>query len=400
MPMFIEGATVINLDDADENVFRRWKLYLLYHIIPSKGGGQNVSKYSLVGYSTSYRLWYFGLDRTTKPIFSQDYSFPIDNLSSSITSSLPINTTLSIQPSAADPSDPLYDPMIDVDTPARERISQFLILPPFRGTSHGMQLYTAMISLFLSDPSCFEITVEDPNEAFDDMRDYSDLSRLLNNAANPTALADSSLSAEFQKLAIDENSAKEAALKLPKLQQNNVPLESIADMRLWNRVHKASKIHHRQFDRLVEMHLLTSIPPSHRSTSRITYKHNAAQAEDRKYYFWRCLVRERLRIHNRDSLIEFDKAEREERLNDAVSSVQKDYERLLQGVRRREEKATTLAIEEAQAVVGAAETDKKRRINRVVMDDDDDDEAATGVENGDRDTDEVKRRKLEDTDGA
>ena len=383
MPLFIEGAQEINLDDADENVFGRWKIYLLYKIVPPPINDQRhptISKYSLVGYSTSYRLWYLAPNRTAKPTFPPDYSFPADDLSSSITSSLPN------PPSTKDSSDPLYNTIADIDTPVRERISQFLILPPFRGTAHGTQLYTAMVSLFLGDPSCFEITVEDPNEAFDDLRDYSDLSRMLNNAANPTRLADSALSAEFQSLKIDDKGGKEAVLKLPKKNQDAVPLESLVNMQLWNRTHRASKIHHREFDRLVEMHLLKSIPLSHRSASRIAYKHNAPQAKDREYYFWRCLVKERLRIHNRDSLADLEADERDERLNDAVTNVQHDYERILDTVRRRAEKAAMVAVEEVQAVE-ASETGRKRKIARVVMDDDDDDEeeeeeAGIGVVNG------------------
>ncbi|KAL9097380.1 MAG: hypothetical protein Q9165_000275 [Trypethelium subeluteriae] len=405
MPLFIEGATVINLDDADENVLHRWKLYLAYRVFPSGAdslANSAVSKFSLVGYSTSYRLWYLAPNRTPRSIFPRDYSFPPENLSSSITSSLSEKASALTPPSSAAGSPDLHDPMADVDFPVRERISQFLIFPPFRGTSHGTQLYNAMISLFLADPSCLEITVEDPNEAFDDLRDYSDLSRLLNHSATPSHLADPALATDFRNLKIDEKNAKDAVLKLPKNRQDAVPLESLTDMKSWNRIHRASKIHHREFDRLVEMHLLTSIPPSHRSASRIAYKHNAPQAKDREYYFWRCLVKERLRIHNRDSLADLEDGEKEERLNEAVTNVQNDYERILETVRRREEKAATAAIEEGHVGEGKSQADRKRKMARVVLDEDDDDyDNAEGgdVVNGDKHASMVKRTKLDGLDG-
>ncbi|KAL9080635.1 MAG: hypothetical protein Q9157_000611 [Trypethelium eluteriae] len=404
MPLFIEGATVINLDDADENVLRRWKLYLVYKISPSGVNGlasSAVSKFSLIGYSTSYRLWYLAPNRTPKPVFPQDYNFPPDELSSSITSSLPNKASTLTPPSSATGSSNLsHDPMADVDFPVRERISQFLIFPPFRGRAHGTQLYNAMISLFLADPSCLEITVEDPNEAFDDLRDYSDLSRLLKNSAIPSHLADATVAPDFQDLKIDEKTAKDAILKLPKNRQDAVPLESLIDMKSWNGIHRASKIHHREFDRLVEMHLLTSIPPSHRSASRIAYKHNAPQAKDREYYFWRCLVKERLKIHNRDSLADLEDGEKDERLNEAVTNVQNDYERILETVRRREEKAATSAIEEGHTGEEKRQADRKRKMARVVLDDDDDDDEdddgeGQDVVNGDKNASMVKKAKMD-----
>jgi histone acetyltransferase 1 len=59
------------------------------------------------------------------------------------------------------------------------RISQFMILPPYQKQGHGNMLYAQMYSMFVKDEKVIDITVEDPNDAFQDMRDKHDLSVLL-----------------------------------------------------------------------------------------------------------------------------------------------------------------------------------------------------------------------------
>ncbi|KAI9659578.1 MAG: histone acetyltransferase 1 [Bathelium mastoideum] len=388
MPMFIEGATVINLDDADENVYRRWKIYLVYRLVPPKPDAPpspTISKYSLVGYATSYRLWYLSAGRAPKPAFPPDYVFPAENLSSSITATLPSLPTpvnsASPTPISSPADDPFPDTMADVDHPVRERISQFLILPPFRGAAHGTHLYTAMTALFLSDPRCLEITVEDPNEAFDDLRDYLDYARLTNNAANPGLLADPALAQGFTALRIDPDKARDAIKAMPRdKQEGALPVHAMLDVPAWRALHRASKIHHREFDRVLEMRLLSQIPAAHRTPARLALRHNAPQAADRTYYFWRCLVRERLTLHNRDSLRGLEKEEREERLAEALGNVQLDYERLLEGIRRRLEKAEAIRAVAGEEDGGGVESrGQKRKLARVVVDDEEDEDDDGGV---------------------
>lgn len=62
---------------------------------------------------------------------------------------------------------------------SRLRLSQFLILPPYHKQSHGTHLYQIAYSSTLESDSITELTVEDPNEAFDRLRDTADLKRLL-----------------------------------------------------------------------------------------------------------------------------------------------------------------------------------------------------------------------------
>ncbi|KAJ3364636.1 histone acetyltransferase 1 [Kappamyces sp. JEL0680] len=49
--------------------------------------------------------------------------------------------------------------------------SQFLILPPFQKLGHGKALYNYLYSSFLGHPQVHDITVEDPNDFFQDLRD-------------------------------------------------------------------------------------------------------------------------------------------------------------------------------------------------------------------------------------
>ena len=60
----------------------------------------------------------------------------------------------------------------------RMRISQFIILPPYQHHGHGSRLYEYIVQEMMKDTSVLEINVEDPNEAFTDMRDKSDLRRM------------------------------------------------------------------------------------------------------------------------------------------------------------------------------------------------------------------------------
>ncbi|KAI7282860.1 histone acetyltransferase type B catalytic subunit, partial [Hortaea werneckii] len=160
VPMFIEGGSVLQLEQ--DWTTQRWKLFLLYQVKEKTTSG---TPYSLVGYGTSYRVFAFP-DRTkpTQPDLDA-FSDPLENIlnapdSKSLTTTTPL------------------------DLPSRERLSQFLILPPYQGGGHGQTLYTTMYTTLTQPPNILEFTVEDPNEAFDDLRDLCDLQYL--RAHNPT----------------------------------------------------------------------------------------------------------------------------------------------------------------------------------------------------------------------
>ncbi|OJD36130.1 histone acetyltransferase type b catalytic subunit [Diplodia corticola] len=294
VPLFIEGGTLQDLKD-EQWTMERWKLFLLYEVTPLEDD-ETSTPYTFVGFATSYRLWVF----PTKEILALTHDTPAAH---------------------AAEKDPVtgvflgnYSPL---DAPSRERISQFIIIPPFQGQGHGSHLYNSMMTMFLNDKNVFEVTVEDPNEAFDDMRDWCDLARLRQNPtfANMT-IADS---VPAEALAPDAESPSSLLL----------PQDELIKIR------HAAKIVPRQFHRLVEMHTLSQIPANNRKLARITRKHKAADANDRRYYFWRHLTKERLYNHNRDQLMQVDESERVEKIEAALPGLEASYERIIQRAEKR-----------------------------------------------------------------
>ncbi|KAJ3351941.1 histone acetyltransferase 1 [Entophlyctis luteolus] len=132
---FIEGAS--SIDDEDES----WECFLLFQRRPTygavgtpKGSTQGAGlAYTLCGFSTAYSFWCFPESR-------------------------------------------------------RMRISQFLILPPFQKMGHGSHLYNAMKRDFLIRKEVLEFGVEDPNEAFQIMRDVCDMRGLIEELENSAKL--------------------------------------------------------------------------------------------------------------------------------------------------------------------------------------------------------------------
>ena len=302
--------------------------------------------YSLVGYSTSYRLFFLEPDSASSfklsPLFDTippDYALPTDT---SLTSTLP----------------------------SRARISQFLILPPHQSSGHGSHLYRTMMQHFLSIPTILQITVEDPNESFDDLRDTCDL--LLLRSSTPL----------FRYLSIP-------SISLTGLPSQPLPTASILPPTTLSHLRRISKLAPRQLSRILEMQLLSSIPLLHRSASRITRKDKASVENDRAYYFWRLLVKQRLYKHNYEQLIQYDLEERVQKLEETLVGVEMDYKRILERVERRW-KAVKMEMEmeteagavgdavawevvqgdEGSAVVNGS--DVKRERKRKIVDEDDD----------------------------
>ena len=212
-----------------------------------------------------------------------------------------------------------------------------------------------MVKAFLADPTSLEISVEDPNEAFDDLRDYCDFARL---AANGT----------FDKIRLNATlDAKTAARRMG----GRVPTAKLLDLPLLNSLRLQSKVAERQFFRLVEMHLLSKIPPHIRQsgTARLTQRGKAKDEGDRAYYYWRLLVKQRIYRRNKDVLSQLDRLERIDKLEETLGGQQGDYERLLRNIVER-----ASAGEESNGKGSGARRDRGKR---KIVDEDEDDE---GVE--------------------
>ncbi|QLG74858.1 hypothetical protein HG535_0H01850 [Zygotorulaspora mrakii] len=151
----------------------------------------------------------------------------------------------------------------------RAKISQFVIFPPYQGRGHGSNLYNSLVDTWMKDDSIEEITVEDPNESFDDLRDRNDLKRLFN-----------------AKLVVE----------LPE----DISLEWLDRKRI------EFKLEKRQFSRLTEMFLL--------------YK-NAKN--------FKLQVKKRLYLKNYDALFDVPESDRKDALEKSYMLLADDYKRIL-----------------------------------------------------------------------
>ncbi|KAJ1954041.1 histone acetyltransferase 1 [Dispira parvispora] len=158
----------------------------------------------------------------------------------------------------------------------RPRISQFLILPPFAGQGHGTHLYEFLYQRWLQDPRVVDIVVEDPNDAFSDLRDRCDLKFLLSQGVSDHVVA------PFDA----------AFLKTFRLR--------------W-------KLSSRQAARCLEMILLKKLD-------------GTDSVQSRKY---RLQVKKRIYLQNQDELIAMDAGERTSKLEEVFQLVHEDHQRMI-----------------------------------------------------------------------
>ncbi|KIW02525.1 uncharacterized protein PV09_06323 [Verruconis gallopava] len=329
VPFFIEGGTIGFLSEPEWSI-ERWKLFLLYEV--DMKHVNTPSGYTLAGFSTSYRLWVFPAPDVIKM--------------AEISHTMPPKTEFSPEQTSLPPT------VSPLNLLSRERISQFIILPPYQGQSHGSWLYNAMVSLFRADPLVFEITVEEPNEQFDVLRDQNDMAYLTTQKESFSALTLPSTipTTELHRTAF-----------VPDM----VSADDLFALRA------SSKIAPRQFQRLAEIHLLSTIPKNNRSVNRITRKANAADENDRRYYFWRLMVKERLFIRNKDQLMQLDEEERVSKLEATLPSLIDEYEARIDGFATRRRQGFLDIVKSFCAKAPSANGPRKRK---VVADDDDEDE--------------------------
>ncbi|MCJ1310595.1 histone acetyltransferase 1 [Agyrium rufum] len=342
--LFIEAGTPIYLDDPIWTI-ARWRVFFVYEVVASTSG----SPYHFAGYSTSYRfLTYEPSDKTF------DTTSP-----KLIASGKHLSFGL-----------PAQDPISISSVPCRSRISQFLILPPHQKMSHGTHLYNAMVDTFLADPATIEITVEDPSEAFDDLRDYCDFARLRSTGALNRI--------KFNTVLDPKTSSKRIGVR--------VPSSKLLDKPLLHSIRKQHKIAQRQFDRLVEIYLLSKISKSARTggTMRLTQRGRASDPDDRAYYYWRLLVKQRIYKKNKDILFQLDRLDRIDKLEETMAGQQDDYERLLEAM------GSNPATEEAEMVdTGRAKTERRSGGKRKMVDEDEDEDE--DEDDGDADMLNVKQ---------
>jgi len=351
---FIEGATKLELDY--DWISNRWKVFLLYHI--DERSAENVSRFIFAGYATSFRAYTFpsrvsevgNVDRPNTDSFD------------SILSRWQANGT---------------DHSLPEDAVSRERISQFVLLPSHRGSGLGSKLYSIMYKHLTSPESVVELTVEDPNTAFDDVRDVCDLIHLRSTEPNFRSLK--------LRSAIDN---KLLAANVPIPTSDFLPDETLRQLT------KTSKIQSRQLRNLIEMQLLSTIPKLNRSSSRITRREKSSNEYDRQFYFWRLFTKERIYQHNRDSLLQLDHEERIVKIDEAVDGLIRNYERILELVDKR----MALSIGTEHSSQNGEGKKSRSRVALAAKNDDIDDDEAEEEQDEDCQPSRKKRKRVVDDD--
>ncbi|KAI1423258.1 histone acetyltransferase type B catalytic subunit [Xylaria sp. FL1777] len=337
---FIEGGSYIGLDahgnDDPEYSLARWSVFFVYKK-DAVSGATGKYEYLFQGFSTVYDFWMY--QQPIPPSSSRESNTPI-------------------QPKRDDSWELPRGDLDLANLPRRARISQFVILPPYQGKGVGALLYDTIFDLYMADTSTKEITVEDPNEDFDLLRDICDLKYLRKNVA------------EFAALTINKN------MLIPEkggLLHNNTHISSdssassstggIVDVAKLEELRLKSKIAPRQFWRLVEMHLMSTLPVSVRPQADAeSMKPPAPKADQGVYALWRLLLKQRIYRRNVLILAELETTERIIKLNETVNNVEWEYARILE---RLEPKTT--ATNGKRKIDGEADEDmpsnKKARVN-------------------------------------
>ncbi|KAI0458368.1 histone acetyltransferase type B catalytic subunit [Xylaria acuta] len=312
--LFIEGGSYIGLDadgkDDPEYSLARWSVFLVYkkQVVP---GAAEKSEYIFQGFSTVYDFWMYQLP------------FP----SSAREKNAPIQPKI---------NDSWELPQGDLDLTnfaRRARISQFIILPPYQGKGVGALLYDTIFDLYMADAATKEITVEDPNEDFDFLRDICDLKYLRKKVPEFAALkVNSNVSIPDKGGLLHHNT------QISSDSSAGLPADGIIDVAKLEEMRLKSKIAPRQFWRLVEMHLMSTLPTSVRPQADVeSMKPPAPKADQKVYTLWRLLLKQRLYRRNVLILGELEITERIIKLNETVNNVEWEYARILE---RLEPKAT------------------------------------------------------------
>lgn len=286
VPLFIEGGSYIGKDsESDSNDQEiadadRWTVFFLYRKDKVPDDASKTS-YVFVGYCTVYRFYWF--QNPTPP---------------------------------ASPEGGWELPPGDLDLaelPCRTRLSQFVVLPPFQGKGHGAKLYKTIFAHYHRHPQTQEITVEDPNEAFDDLRDVCDMEFLRNMP-------------EFNKLHIDTSVTLPKSGPMPQLIAGGEKLEEIR---------RKAKIAPRQFYRAVEMYLMSQLPESVRPTMDLEKDiPSPTKADKHQEKLWQLIAKQRLYRHNKDALSQMEPYERAEKLSEVLMGVELGNARILASYER------------------------------------------------------------------
>ncbi|CAJ2505979.1 Uu.00g001090.m01.CDS01 [Anthostomella pinea] len=301
--LFIEGGSYIGQNpegkEEPEYSLARWSVFFIYKKQPTTDAPDK-HRYIFQGFSTVYDFWMFQqpTPRASPAKDSIDHAWELPEGDFSLK-----------------------------DLPSRSRISQFVILPPFQGKGVGALLYNTIFCLGVDDASVKEVTVEDPNEDFDLVRDLCDMKYLRKNIPGFAALKVNANVSIPEKGAILHNNTRVSSPE-----SGSSSADGIVDMDALEAMRVKAKIAPRQFWRLTEMHLMSTLPDSVRprpDTDSVAQP-SQSKADLQAYTVWRLLLKQRLYRRNANVLGEFEITERIIKLNETVSNVEWEYARILE----------------------------------------------------------------------
>ncbi|EKM83090.1 hypothetical protein AGABI1DRAFT_69279 [Agaricus bisporus var. burnettii JB137-S8] len=189
----------------------------------------------------------------------------------------------------------------------RLRLSQFVILSPYQKQGHGSQLYKAIYQYVLSKPNIAELTVEDPAEAFEDLRDKNDMEMLQHHEQFIKEAFGASGGGRVGGIGRTGKSGRGGAGR------TKGKLDPPADKVWIEKWRKDLKIAGRQFQRLTEMLILLRLDPNDEPALKA----------------YRLQVKERIYRFNYEMLVQLDKRERLEKLEETFQAVCEDYARIM-----------------------------------------------------------------------
>lgn len=349
--LFIEGGEPIATESSEEremDPLDRWTVYFLYQKRPRVEKPGKFT-YIFAGYSTVYRFYIFRPSTTGSSTSDLELELPKKNI-----------------------------PFTEF--PCRSRISQFIIIEPFQHKGNGQRLYHTIYKTLLDDPNTFEITVEDPSEAFDVLRDRADLGFLRQEP-------------EFNDIKINTSIVLPDKGPLPR---------NIVDKTALETIRKKFKIAPRQFSRLIEMHLMSKLPESVRTDIKAEVegkgKKTPSKAEEHEYRLWKLFTKSRINRQNKEQLATLEPSERVQALKDTLTSVELEYSLLLSMSEPRgdypDSKGNKRKLSENLEEIKERSNGKKRRVDTQGEasedaadggDEDEDDgydEKAAGIEKG------------------
>ncbi|CAK7216246.1 histone acetyltransferase 1 [Sporothrix bragantina] len=330
VPFFIEGGTYIGKDESDSK--DRWTIFFLYRTRQLLGSADSY-EHEFAGYATVYR-----------------FLLPVGPATPPHKSSLAAETEDTFQLPPSDEEGNQKTSFALAKLPCRTRISQFIVLPPFQGKGNASRLYSTIFDEYLNEPQTTEITVEDPNEAFDDLRDIADLKYL------------SALPAFTDAIRIN---------KTVRIPRTGPSPRDIVDPAAMDRLRHQTKIAPRQFNRVVEMYLMQKLAPAVRpmleegeedereedddeegkgkSVAAALAAANgkgknaalpiATKEEQHEYKLWRLFVKQRLYRHNKEILGQLERSQRIDKLEETLVSVELEYARILSMFEDRSKRA-------------------------------------------------------------